>query len=148
MAKIRAAIRRIYNDRKELGKITQGDIAKRLGCNRSTISQYLNGYIAMSEDVIEGFCEVLGVNLSDLENWNPELAEIRFSAETTAEKAPPELAKAIAKLSRLYKANRSLFDGAVGTIEALLKTAKPGEAESREAAPDERPDAPKKQAAA
>ena len=53
-----------------------------------------------------------------------------------------------AKLDRLYKTNRPLFEVAVGTIEALLKTAKPGEAESREAAPEDRPDSHKKQAAA
>ena len=98
------------------------------------MSSMLNGDRRISSQMLEKICAALGVKLSDLENWNPELAEIRFSAENTAEKAPPELAKAIAKLSCLYKANRSLFDGAVGTIEALLKTAKPGEAESQKTA--------------
>ena len=57
----------------------------------------------------------------------------------------PELAMAHAKLDRLYKVNRPAFDGVASTIDVWLKqSAKPGEAETREAAPDERPDSPKK----
>ena len=68
--------------------------------------------------------------VADLENLNPELAEIRFSAENAAEKVPPEIAKVRAKLYRLYKVNRPAFDNVAGTIDVWLKTAKPDEKEA------------------
>ena len=74
----------------------------------------LNGDRRISSQMLERICAALSIKLSDLENWNPELAEIRFSAENAAEKAPPELAKAQAKLGRLYKANRPAFDNVAG----------------------------------
>jgi transcriptional regulator with XRE-family HTH domain len=79
MGRIREALNAIINDRNELGKLTQGEIAKRIGVQQATVSQYLSGTRAMSEEVIEKFCDALGVKLADLEAWNPELAKIRFT---------------------------------------------------------------------
>jgi len=118
MSKIRVALSRIYNDRKELGKITQGDIAKRLGCNRSTVSQYLNGYISMSEDVIEGFCDALGVKLADLENWNPTLAAVSTQADASE---PKELREAIYAMKHLYAANSHAFKSASRAVDDWLR---------------------------
>ena len=118
MSKIRVAISRIYNDRKELGKIKQGDIAKRLGCKQSTVSQYLNGYISMSEDVIEGFCDALGVKLADLENWNPALATAPTPADISE---PKELREAITDIKNLYGVSQSAFRSVARTTQDWLR---------------------------
>lgn len=102
MSKIRAALNAIYKDKKELGLITQKTLAQRMNCSQSAISQYLSGESAMSAEVIEAFCAALGVKISDLEHWNPQLAEIRFS-EPHARQKPKELRQYISKLERLHE---------------------------------------------
>ena len=144
MGKILDALNAIYKSKKRLDGLTQKELGKKLGVAQPAVAQYLKGDTGITIELLERFCDALNVKLSDLENWNPELAEIRFSAENTAEKAPPELAKAIAKLSHLYKANRPAFDGVAGTIDVWLKqSAKPGEADETPVEPIQQ-DSPKK----
>jgi hypothetical protein len=84
MDKIRTALNRIYNDKKEIGAISQSMIAKHLRCGQGTVSLYLSGARSMSDKIIEAFCDALGVTLADLEQWNPELAKIRFPSNKDA----------------------------------------------------------------
>jgi transcriptional regulator with XRE-family HTH domain len=79
MGQIRKAFEAIYKDKKELASISQQAIADILGCKQPSISHYLSGRSVMSDEVIERLCDALGVKLSDLENWNRELARIRFA---------------------------------------------------------------------
>jgi transcriptional regulator with XRE-family HTH domain len=78
MGRIRLALNAIIKDRKELGRFTQQELADSLHCTQPAISQYLSGESVMSDEIIEGFCDYLGIKFSDLESWNPELADIRF----------------------------------------------------------------------
>ena len=116
MSKIRIALDRIYNDRKELGQITQDKIAEYLGCAQPTVSQYLSGRSSMSAEVIEGFCEVLGVTLAELQSWNPQLA-----SKTDWGEEPIELRVAIADIKNLYGTNKHAFQSVARTAQDWLE---------------------------
>jgi len=125
MSKISKAIAAIVADRKELGLLKQKDLAAKMGVTPSYVSEMLRGERRISDELVDLFCDALGVKLADLENWNLELAKIRLSSVNSAEKAPPELAKAHTKLDRLYKVNRQAFDNVAGNIDYWLKAVKP-----------------------
>ena len=122
MSNISEALAAIVNKKKRLRQITKGELAKMVGCSSGFMSEMLNGDKRISDTMLEKICSALGVKLADLENWSPELAEIRFTKDS-AESPPLELAKAQAKLTRLYNANKQAFDGVVGTIDVWLKSA-------------------------
>lgn len=71
MSKIQKALFAVYEQK----AVTQTTIAKRLKCSQSFVSEMLTGDKHMNDDAIEGFCDALGVKLSELENWNPDLGE-------------------------------------------------------------------------
>jgi len=121
MSEIRKTIVAIIENKKGLKLITQKALAKEIGCKESTLCSMLKGDRPFRIESLEKICAALGVKLSDLENWNSELAVIRFTAANNDETAPPELMRARQKLSRLYKANRAVFDAAVAVIESGLK---------------------------
>ena len=129
MCNIREALSAIVAEKKKLRQITKRELARRVGCASGFMSEMLNGDKRISTEMLEKICAALGVKLSDLENWNSELAEIRFTAANHGEAASPELIRAQRKLSRLYKANRAVFDAAVAVIESGLKGTVRGAAE-------------------
>jgi len=79
MSNIREALVAIVKEKKKLRQITQNELARRVGCHQSHISEMLSGDRRISSEMLEKICAALGVKLSDLEQWSPELAEIRFS---------------------------------------------------------------------
>ena len=79
MSNISKALAAIFKEKKRLRQITQKKLADKVGCDQSFISVMLNGERPIKSDMLERICAALGVKLSDLENWSPELAEIRFS---------------------------------------------------------------------
>ena len=81
MDKIRQAIVAIVNEKKNLRQTTQVALAKEIGCSPNYLSMMLNGDRRISSQMLVRICDALGVKLSDLENWNPELAKIRFSTD-------------------------------------------------------------------
>jgi len=124
MSNISEALLAIVKEKKRLGqKITQVELARKMGCHQSFISGMLKGDKRINADMLEKLCAALEIKLSDLENWNPELAEIRLS-HGSGKLAPPELAKAQAKLGKLYEVNKPAFDGVIGTIDVWLKQSK------------------------
>ena len=128
MSNISEALLAIVKEKKRLGqKITQVELARKMGCHQSFVSGMLKGDKRINADMLEKFCVALEIKLSDLENWNPELAEIRLS-HGSGKATPPELAKARAKLDKLYEVNKPAFDGVIGTIDVWLKQSKAGEA--------------------
>jgi transcriptional regulator with XRE-family HTH domain len=78
MGKIHSAIVAIVKYKKDLRQLTQVELALRVGCSQSMISDLLSGEKRLSETWIEKLCDALGIKFADLENWNPELAKIRF----------------------------------------------------------------------
>jgi len=130
---IRQAIVDIVNKNKHLRLTSQSALAKKIGCSPNYLCMMLKGDRRISSQMLEKICAALEIKLSDLEKWNPELAEIRFSHDS-AEKAPPELIKAQSKLARLYKANRQSFAGVVAMIEFGLKPAEKPESAKKPAA--------------
>ena len=88
MGRIREAIHAIYRQKRKLG-ITQEVIADRIGCTQSFVSEMLSGDKHMNDEAIEGFCDALGVNLSDLEapsvspKERSELLKLRFVLDNT-----------------------------------------------------------------
>ena len=125
MSNIREALVKIVEAR----NITQKALAESVGSTQGNVSNLLNGKRRINHELLEKICDALGVKLSDLENWNPELAEIRFTAANNGEAASPELMRAQQKLSRLYRSNRQAFDGVAVLIDHGLKPAKPDAAE-------------------
>jgi len=123
MSNISEALAAIVKQKKKLGQTNQSKLAKMVGCTQGFISGMLGGDKPIKAVMLEKICAALEIKLSDLENWNPELAEIRFS-QGSAEAAPPELIKGQTKLARLYKTNRPAFDGIAGRIDVWLKSAK------------------------
>jgi DNA polymerase V len=75
MGKIRNALLAIIAERKELGKLSQRDLAKFMGCTQATVSHMLTGARGLSEKRIEDFCAYLGITLGDLENPTPKPVE-------------------------------------------------------------------------
>jgi DNA polymerase V len=75
MGKIRDALNVIINERKEIGKLSQRDLAKALGCTQASVSHLLSGARGLSEKRIEDFCACLGITLGDLENPTPKPVE-------------------------------------------------------------------------
>ena len=120
MSKILEALNAIYKEKKKLEKLTQKTIAERMGTSQPAVTQYLKGDTGITIELLEKFCVALEIKLSDLENWNPELAEIRLS-QGSGKVTPPELAKAQAKLDKLYHSNHTAFTVVVATIDASLK---------------------------
>ena len=121
MSNISDALLAIVKGKKGLGqKITQVELAKELGCSQGQLSGMLRGDKPIKADMLEKFCVVLEIKLSDLENWNPELAEIRLS-QSAAKALPRDLSRAQTRLARLYETNRQAFAGVVGMIDFGLK---------------------------
>jgi transcriptional regulator with XRE-family HTH domain len=67
MGKIQKALEIIFNDRKELGKTTQSDLARATGYSRTYIHNLLCGGKRFNEDSIIKICDALGITLSDVE---------------------------------------------------------------------------------
>jgi DNA polymerase V len=91
MGKIRDALNAIINERKEIGKLSQRDLAKAMGCTQASVSHLLSGARGLSEKRIEDFCACLGITLGDLENPTPRPVE------------PKPLRDYLEKLKRLYE---------------------------------------------
>lgn len=68
MGKIQRALEIIFNDSKELGKITQAELARRTGYSRAYIHNLLYGGKRFNEDSIIKICDALGVTLSDVDH--------------------------------------------------------------------------------
>jgi DNA polymerase V len=75
MGKIRDALLAIIAERKELGKLSQRDLAKFMGCTQATVSHMLTGARGLSEKRIEDFCAYLKITLGDLEDPTPKPVE-------------------------------------------------------------------------
>jgi len=132
MSNILEALNAIVKEKKKFERITQKLIAERMGTSQPAVTQYLKGDTGITIELLEKFCAALEIKLSDLENWSPELAEIRLS-HGSGKVAPPELVKARAKLDKLYEVNKPAFDGVIGTIDVWLKQSKAGNAPEAEA---------------
>jgi DNA polymerase V len=91
MGKIQKAISDIIAERKKLGKLSQRDVARALGCSQASVSQLLTGARGLSETKIEAFCQFLGITLGDLENPTPQPV------------VPKPLRDYLGKLKRLYE---------------------------------------------
>jgi SOS-response transcriptional repressor LexA len=91
MGNIQKAITDIIKERKKLGKLSQRDVARALGCSQASVSQLLTGARGLSETKIEAFCQFLGITLGDLENPTPQPVE------------PKPLRDYLEKLKRLYE---------------------------------------------
>ena len=123
MSNISDSLSAIVNDKNRFGqKFTQKKLAEMVGCDQSYISGMLKGDKRINDVMLEKLCTALEIKLSDLENWNPELAEIRLS-RGSGKVAPPELVKARVKLEKLYHSNHPAFTVVVATIDASLKNA-------------------------
>jgi len=129
MSKILDALNAIYKEKKKLAGVTQKIIGERLGVAPSAVSQYLSGDTGITIVLLEKFCAALEIKLSDLENWNPELAEIRH-AQSTAKAMPKDLAKAVKQLGHLRRVNRQAFDGLIGSIDSWFRASSDMPAES------------------
>jgi len=62
MGKIQRALEIIFNDRKELGKITQAELARRTGYSPAYIHNLLCGGKRFNEDSIMKICDGPGNN--------------------------------------------------------------------------------------
>jgi SOS-response transcriptional repressor LexA len=91
MGKIQKAISSIIAERKKIGRLSQRDVAKALGCSQAAVSHMLSGARGLSEARIVEFCELLGITLGDLENPTPRPVE------------PKPLRDYLEKLKRLYE---------------------------------------------
>ena len=91
MGKIQKAIADIIAERKKIGKLSQRDVARALGCSQASVSQLLTGARGLSETRIEAFCQFLGITLGDLENPTPQPV------------VPKPLRDYLEKLKRLYE---------------------------------------------
>ena len=129
MSKILDALNAIYKEKKKLDGVTQKIIAERLEVTQSAVSQYLKGDTGITIEMLEKLCAALEIKLSDLENWNPELAEIRH-AQSTAKAMPKDLTKAMKQLERLYSSNKRGFKSVSRNIDDWL-----GDGEEEQSAP-------------
>jgi len=84
MGKIRKAISRIFNERKEIGVIKQKDLAEALGCSQPSVSNYLSGATPLTDRQIEAICDVLKITLADLEFPGKESSEPKEVKEYSA----------------------------------------------------------------
>lgn len=91
MGKIQKAIASIIADKKKIGKLSQRDVARSLGCSQASVSHLLSGARGLSETRIEEFCQFLGITLGDLENPTPQPV------------VPKPLRDYLEKLKRLYE---------------------------------------------
>lgn len=91
MGKIQTAIAAIISERKKIGKLSQRDVARALGCSQASVSHLLSGVRGLSDKRIEEFCEFLNITLGDLENPTPQPVE------------PKPLRDYLDKLKRLYE---------------------------------------------
>lgn len=91
MGKIRDALNSIIAERNEIGKLSQRDLAKFMGCTQATVSHMLTGARGLSEKRIEDFCAYLKITLGDLEDPTPRPLE------------PKPLRDYLEKLKRLYE---------------------------------------------
>lgn len=114
MGKIREAIEAIYKDRKELGLITQKAIASKLGCSQSFVSEMLSGEKHMNDEVIEAFCDALGVDLAALTQPYERPVD------------PADLRHATELLRHLYTANHD--PGFLNISRSIEDWLKPGKA--------------------
>jgi predicted transcriptional regulator len=125
MGKIRLALNAILESKNELERrITQKQIADYLHCSQSAVSQYLTGESAMTDEIVEKFCDFLCVKLGDLENWNPELAKIRFQLSPMPSSVCPQSNKEHISyhemLERiLHKGEKKWANGIIANIEAM-----------------------------
>ncbi|MDR0843047.1 MAG: helix-turn-helix domain-containing protein [Acidobacteriota bacterium] len=119
MGRIRTAFNRIYNEKKDLRQITQTDIAKSLGCKQGTVSNYLSGSVGMSEEIIDKFCDAMGITLADVALAAGELPSGRNVAPIS-EEAPKDLRAAVSRMEALYRANPRAFQSVARTIDDWL----------------------------
>jgi transcriptional regulator with XRE-family HTH domain len=91
MGRIQKAILAIITERQKLGKLSQKQISRALGCGQASISQMLTGARGLSETKIEEFCDFLKITLGDIENPTPIPIE------------PKPLRDSLKKLRRLYE---------------------------------------------
>ena len=91
MGKIKSAIVDIISERKKLGKLSQRDVARALGCSQASVSQLLTGARGLSDKKIEELCDFLGITLGDIENPTPPPVE------------PKPLQECFKKLKQLYE---------------------------------------------
>lgn len=109
MGKIQRALAAIVEDRKEIGQISQRELAKIIGCSEPQLSSLLSGNRRLNEDWIIKICEALSITLSDLE---------KHEFET---KDPKDLRISIEKLKHLYARNINGFNSISRSIEDWLK---------------------------
>ena len=92
MGKIQKAIASKIEERKKIGKVSQREIARALGCSQVTVSHLLKGTRTLNEKWIERFCDYLGITLGDVEKPTPP-----------PPKEPKKLRDYMDKLKRLYE---------------------------------------------
>ncbi len=61
-----------FQELERSGVLTQIELAERMGCAQSYLSHLLSGERRWNEDLIDTFCEALGITLSDLLLEAPE----------------------------------------------------------------------------
>jgi len=109
MGRIRLTMLAIYNDRKEIGQVSQKEIAKLWKCSQATVSNVLNGTKGgLTADRIEIFCDIVGITLGDLEK--PHESRIK----------PKELLKYQHGLERLHAKNAKAFRNICRNIDEWL----------------------------
>jgi SOS-response transcriptional repressor LexA len=113
MGKIQKAIVDIIAEKKKIGKLSQRDLARALGCSQASVSQLLSGARGLSETRIEEICNFLGITLGDLENPTPQPVD------------PKPLRDYLEKLKRLYEeASVPGFKNVTRSIDDWLSAAK------------------------
>jgi DNA polymerase V len=113
MGKIQKAIAAIIAERNEIGKLSQRELAKALGCSQASVSHLLTGARGLSEKRIEDFCKYLGITLGDLENPTPRPVE------------PKPLRDYLKKLKDLYEISTAPgFKNVTRSIDDWLEVAR------------------------
>jgi transcriptional regulator with XRE-family HTH domain len=108
MGKIQRALAAIVEDRKEIGQISQRELARKVGCSEPQLSSLLSGNRRLNEDWIIKICEALDIRLSDLEK------------SESIKKDSKELRAAIENLKRLYSCNIHGFNNITRNINDWL----------------------------
>src|SRR5512136_1738904 len=84
MGRIQQALASIVEDRKEIGAISQRELARRVGCSEPQLSSLLSGGRRLNEKWIIRICDALGVSLSDLEKSSERPADPKAIREYSA----------------------------------------------------------------
>ena len=115
MGRIQLALKEIIADKKELGEITQKQLAERMGTSPSVVSALLKGDRRLHEDQIEQFCDVLGITLSDLD---------KAVSASPSEKVCEQHKEIYRKLERALH-NNPESSRWIGVIDAFLTVLQP-----------------------